>query len=121
MNISGTFLTMAQTAEISQPSLFPFPLGLYAIFCIVATAFFIFRFVKEKAPYQIIMAVAVPLSLLIGTASSKTFFYFIGIVELLLLISALAATIICKKKAPEAAPEQAEATEDEKVSEEEEA
>lgn len=119
MNISDTFLTMAQTAEVSQPALFPFPLGLYAVFCIVALAFFIFRFVKEKAPYQLIMAVAIPFSLLIGISNGKTLFYLVGIVELVLLISAFVVSIVCKKKTPETVPEKTESAEDEAKPEEE--
>lgn len=108
MNISSVFLTMAQTAEVSQPTLFPFPMGMYIVFCIIATAFLVFRFVKEKAPYQIIMAVAIPLSLLIGFANGKTLFYLVGIVEVVLLIAALVTTIVCKKKTPETVPETTE-------------
>lgn len=115
MNISNTFLTMA---EVSEPALFPFPLGLYAIFCVVALAFFVYRFVKEKAPYQIIMAIAIPFSLLIGLSNGKTLFYLVGIVELILLLSALVLSIVCKKKTPETIPETTEETQ-EKISEEE--
>lgn len=119
MNISNTFLTMAQTAEVSQPALFPFPFGLYAVFCVIALVFFVFRFVKEKAPYQLIMAIAIPLSLLIGVSNGKTLFYFVGIIELLLLISAFVTSIVCRKKTPETVPEKTETTEDETNSEEE--
>ena len=115
MNISDTFLTMA---EVSEPALFPFPIGLYAIFCVIALAFFVFRFMKEKAPYQLIMAIAIPFSLLIGLSNGKTLFYLVGIVELLLLISAFVVSIVCKKKTPETMPEKSEETE-EKISEEE--
>ena len=107
MNISNALFTMAQTAEISQPTLFPFPMGMYVVFCIIATAFFVFRFVKEKAPYQIIMAVAVPLSLLIGFSDGKTLFYLVGIVEAVLLISALVSSIVCNKKKSAETPEEA--------------
>lgn len=113
MNISDTFFTMAQTAEVSEPALFPFPFGLYAVFCVIALAFFVFRFVKEKAPYQLIMAIAIPFSLLIGLSNGKTLFYLVGIVELLLLISAFVLSIVCKKKSPETVPEKTETTEEE--------
>ena len=106
MNISNVFLNMAQTAEVSKPTLFPFPMGMYVVFCIVATAFFIFRFVKEKAPYQIIMAVAIPLSLLIGYSNSKTLFYIMGVVEAVLIISAFVSSIVCKRKKPVETPEE---------------
>ncbi|MDE6833539.1 MAG: hypothetical protein K2J39_04745 [Ruminococcus sp.] len=98
MNISRLFFTMAQTTEISQPTLFPFPMSMYLVFCIIATVFFIFRFVKEKQPYQIIMAVAVPLSILIGYSDGKTIFYSVGIVEAVLLLSAFVSSVICNRK-----------------------
>lgn len=98
MNIFNILFTMAQTAEVSKPTLFPFPLSLYMIFCIVATVFFIFRFVKEKSPYQIIMSVAIPLSLLIGYSESKTVFYVVGAVEAVLILSAFISSIVCNRK-----------------------
>lgn len=106
MNISNVFFTMAQSTEVSQPTLFPFPMGLYVVFCIIATAFFVFRFVKEKQPYQIIMAVAIPLSLLIGYSNGKTLFYIMGIVEAVLLLSAFVSALICSKKKPAEIPEE---------------
>ena len=119
MNISNALFTMSQTAEISQPTLFPFPMGMYVVFCIIATAFFIFRFVKEKAPYQIIMAVAMPFSLLIGFSDGKTLFYLVGIVEALLLIAAFVSSIVCGKKKVSETPEENVTTEEEINSEEE--
>ncbi|MDE6036474.1 MAG: hypothetical protein K2G36_11285 [Ruminococcus sp.] len=106
MNISNVFFTMAQTAEVSKPTLFPFPLSLYLIFCIVATVFFVFRFVKDKSPYQIIMAVAIPLSLLIGYSDSKTIFYVVGAVEALLILSAFVSSIVCNRKKQSETPEE---------------
>lgn len=98
MNFSDLFLTMAQTTEIEQASLFPFPFSLHLIFCCISVAFFIFQFVREKAPYQLIMAVAIPFSLVIWLSEGKTLFYMVGIVEAVLLVSAFVTSIVCKKK-----------------------
>lgn len=100
MNFSDLFLTMAQTPEIQQTSLFPFPFGLHLMFCIVSLIFFVFRFVKGKSPYQLIMAVAIPFSLIIWLSSSKTLFYTVGIVEAVLLVTAFITSIVCRKKTP---------------------
>ena len=114
MNISDVLFTMAQTAEVSAPTLFPFPVSLYLIFCIVATVFFVFRFVKDKSPYQLIMAVAIPLSLLIGYSDSKTVFYVVGAVEAVLLLTAFVSSIVSNRKKQSEIPEEksAETVED---------
>lgn len=100
MNFSDLFLTMAQTTEIEQTSLFPFPFSLHMIFCCISVIFFVFRFVREKLPYQLIMAVAIPFSLIIWLSESKTLFYAVGIAETVFLITAFVTSIVCKKKAP---------------------
>lgn len=100
MNFSDLFLTMAQTSEIKQASLFPFPFGLHLIFCIISLIFFVFRFVKEKSLYQLIMAIAIPFSLIIWLSDSKTLFYMVGIVEAVLLTAAFITSIVFGKKDP---------------------
>ena len=107
---------MAQTAEVSQPPLFPFPMHLYVIFCIVATVFFVFRFVKEKHLYQIIMAVAIPLSVLIGFSTGKTMFYIVGVAEAVLLLSAFVSALVCNRKKTDETSEETP-TESEEVKE----
>lgn len=98
MNFSDLFLTMAQATEIEQTSLFPFPFSLHLIFCCISVIFFVWRFIKEKLPYQLIMAVAIPFSMLIWLSDNKTLFYSIGIVEAVFLITAFVTSIVCKKK-----------------------
>ncbi len=101
MNISDFLITMTQTAEVEQPGLFPFPFSLHLVFCCIALIFFIFRFIKEKLPYQLIMAVAIPFSLIIWLSESKTLFYGVGIAELIFIIAAFVTSIIFRKKEPE--------------------
>lgn len=98
MNISDFLITMAQTAEVEQPGLFPFPFGLHLGFCCIALVFFVLRFIKEKLPYQLIMAVAIPASLIIWISDSKTLFYGVGIAELVLIIAAFVTSIVFRKK-----------------------
>ena len=99
MNISDFLVTVAQTSNAEQPGLFPFPFPMHLIFSIIALLFFIFRFSSEKQPYQLIMAIAVPFSLIIWVADTNRFmFYFMGAVELILLAVALVTSIIGAKK-----------------------
>ena len=98
MNISDFLITMAQTTEVEQPGLFPFPFVPHLIFCCLALVFFIFRFIKQKCPYQLIMAVAIPFTLVIWVG--RKVFYGVGIVELILTVSAVVTSIIFKKKEP---------------------
>ncbi len=100
MNISDFFITMAQTAEVEQPGLFPFPFSLHLGFCCIALVFFVLRFIKEKLPYQLIMAVAIPFSLIIWLSDSKTLFYGVGIAEFVFLIAAFVTSLIFKTKEP---------------------
>ena len=106
MNICVFLISMAQTAEVEQPVLFPFPFRLHLGFCCIALVFFVLRFIKEKLPYQLIMAVAIPFSLIIWISNSKTLFYTVGIIELVLIVSAFVTSIVFKKKEP--VPETAE-------------
>ena len=99
MNFTDLYL-LAQS-EVEQPGLFPFPFGLHIVFTVIAVIFMVYRFVKEKCPYQIIMAVAIPISLIIWVSENKTLFYAIGIIELVLILAAIFTSIFIKKpKAP---------------------
>ncbi|MDE5583441.1 MAG: hypothetical protein K2J08_07030 [Ruminococcus sp.] len=96
MNISDLLITMAQVSEVEQPTLFPFPFRIHLVFCIIAVVFFVFRFIKKKLPYQIIMAVAIPASLMIWISNSRSLFYGVGIAEAVLLLCAFVSTFIFK-------------------------
>lgn len=94
---SDILLTMAQTGN-DVTSLFPFPFPLHVIFAIIALAFFVFRFIMEKKPFQLIFAVAVPFSLIIWVSNSRTLFYIVGLVEFVLLLAALITYFIFRDK-----------------------
>lgn len=91
----------ATTTEIENSNLFPFPFGLHLVFCAIALIFFGWRFSKQKKPFQIIFAIAIPLSLAIWLNESKTWFYTLGLVEVFLILAALVSCFIFKDKAPE--------------------
>ncbi len=103
-------LTTMELTEVENPSLFPFPAPLHIGFVIIAVIFFLFRFFTDKRPFQLIMAIAVPISLLLRLELSRQGFYIVGAIELLLLIAAAATSIIFKKKNTETLEPAAETT-----------
>ncbi|MBQ9898809.1 MAG: hypothetical protein IJM44_05085 [Ruminococcus sp.] len=97
MIFNDLLTTMAQTSDIDQPTLFPFPFGMHLCFALISLVFFVYRFVTDKRPYQLILAIAIPLSLTIWISENRKLFYIIGAVELVLLIAALVTSIVFKK------------------------
>lgn len=89
------------TTEVVQPSLFPFPFPHHLIFCCLALVFFGYLYAKYKKPHQLIMAIAIPFSLVIWISSNRTLFYAVGIIEVLLMITALVLNIMHRKKYPQ--------------------
>ncbi|MDD6278649.1 MAG: hypothetical protein ACI4JE_00260 [Ruminococcus sp.] len=102
------FVTASQAAA-ETPSLFPFPFPTHLGFSVISLLFFLWRFSKEKRPYQLIMAIAIPFSLVIRLSDSRTLFYFVGVVELILLFAAFISSIVFKDKSAE---EQSETDDD---------
>lgn len=96
MNLSDLFVTMAKQAETTDPGLFPFPYGIHLMFSICALVFFAYRFYTQKRPFQLIMAIAIPLSLILWLSENKTFFYAVGIIELVLILAAIVTSFIFK-------------------------
>ncbi len=76
-------------------NLFPIGVEKHIIFVVIATAFFIMQFVRTKRWYQLVMATAFCISLLIYTApDNKAVFYGIGITEAVLLFASLVLNIV---------------------------
>ncbi len=95
---SDVLLTLAVT-EMENPSFFPFPFPLHLAFSIIAFAFLIFRFVTNKKPYQLIMAIAIPLSLILWIPSANmTLYYITGLIETILIVAAFVTSLIFKDK-----------------------
>lgn len=95
---SDILLTLAET-KMENPSFFPFPFPLHLIFAIIATAFLVFRFVTNKKPFQLIMAIAIPVSLILWIpTASKTLYYTVGLIELILIIVAFVTSLIFRDK-----------------------
>ncbi|MDO4863436.1 MAG: hypothetical protein Q4A05_04620 [Ruminococcus sp.] len=115
--IDINMLTTLSEAEIENPNLFPFPFGMHIGFAIVGLLFFLYRFVTDKKPYQLIFAFAIPFSLTIWLSESRAWFYTLGAVEAVLIICAFITTFFFKDKPEEkpaepAKPEEAPTDED---------
>lgn len=121
MNLTDSLITLAQTAETTKASLFPFPPKFHIVFACIALIFFVYRFVTDKKPYQLIFAIAVPFSLMLHLSEVKGYFYIIGAIELIMIIAALVTAIVCKPKEKAAAvpAEETESAEENAVSDEE--
>ena len=103
MILNDLLFTLAQTSDIDQPTLFPFPFGMHLGFAIISLLFFVYRFKDDRRPYQLIFAIAIPLSLAIWLSDKRTLFYIIGLLELLLIIAALVTAIVFRTPAADEA------------------
>lgn len=81
-------------------NIFPITQERHIIFVIIACIFFILQFVRTKHVYQLIVAAAIPLSLLIYLdPANQVLFYGTGILEAVLLLAALIASIVQSRMA----------------------
>ena len=112
------YFNLTQQAGIEDPSLFPFPFNMHLIFVCIGTIFFVYRFLTQKRPFQLIMAIALPLSLLLHLSESKILFYGIAIAEAVLILAAAVTSMIFKAPYDEEDAEE-ESEDDESKNEEE--
>ncbi|MBR6717152.1 MAG: hypothetical protein IKI77_02275 [Oscillospiraceae bacterium] len=86
-----------------ERTLFTISMEKHIIFCIIAVVFFLLQFLRTKRLYQLILAIAVPVSMVIYLApENDTVFYGVGIAEAVLLVLAFFANIIQNRKAAKA-------------------
>lgn len=82
-----------------EPTLFPIAQDKHLIFCILATLLFVLQFARTRRWYQLVMAIAIPASLLIYLQpENKTIYYGVGILEAVLLLLALILNIVQSAK-----------------------
>ncbi len=86
-------------------NIFPLPFSTHLIFVAVAFVFFLIQFIRTKYKYEIIMAAAVAVTMLIYAKDTKMWFYSIGILEFGLIILALVFSIVEKRSRKELAEE----------------
>ena len=92
---------------------------MHITLAVISVIFFTYRFMVQKKPFQLIFAIAVPLSLLLWVSNNKTLFYTIGAIELVLILLAFITSIVCKPKKEEAAAAAADVKADADKDEEE--
>jgi hypothetical protein len=94
-------------------TLYPIELKMHIILVLLAVLVFGLQFIRLRKKYYLVLAVAMPLSLLPYLVDSDAFFYGIGIVEALALIGALvlAKAVDRDPKEPEQPAEALEAAE----------
>ena len=101
MNLLNMLNSIAQISDTEHPSIFPFGFSMHIALAIISVIFFAYRFATQKRPFQLIFAIAVPLSLALWISDNKTLFYCIGLIEFILILAALISTYVCKPKKTE--------------------
>lgn len=82
-----------------ESTLFPISADKHIIFCIIATILFLLQFIRTKRWYQLLMAIAVPCSLLIYINPENEYVYYgIGVMEGVMLLAALVLNIVQSRK-----------------------
>lgn len=79
--------------------IFPIAPDKHIIFCVIAAAFFLFQFIRQKNRYPLVLAIAIPATLLVYVSENKTWFTAIGIFEFAMLIFAGALYCLDRRKA----------------------
>lgn len=96
MNFTNTLITLTQQADAEKPSLFPFPYSMHLVFVLISVAFFSYRFIVQKRPYQMIMAGAILASMCVWLSDNRKVYYGVGLVDVILILAALVTAIIFK-------------------------
>lgn len=82
-----------------EPMIFPISQDKHLIFCIIATVLFLLQFIRTKRWYQLVMALAIPASMLIYVQpENKTLYYGVGVLEAFMLLLALILNIVQSAK-----------------------
>lgn len=82
-----------------ESTLFPISAEKHIIFCIIATILFLLQFIRTKRWYQLLMAIAVPCSLLIYINPENEYVYYgVGVLEGVALLTALVLNIVQSRK-----------------------
>ncbi len=97
MELINNMMTLSQQSDAERPSLFPFPFSMHLIFVCVSVLFFAYRFYVQKRPFQLLMAIAVFVSMGVWISDNRTLYYAIGVIELVLIIASIVLSIIIKR------------------------
>lgn len=78
--------------------LFPLPFSVHIAFCIISVLFFGLQYYRKKYTYHLLLAIAVPSTLLIYVCKTDWAFTILGLEELVLFILILVSLFFLKKK-----------------------
>ena len=101
MPFTNMLSAIAKISDVEDPSIFPFPSWMLIGIVILSVFFFSYRFAVQKRPFQLIFAIAAPISLLLLFSRNKTIFYAVGLIEFILILAAFISTFICRPKKAE--------------------
>ena len=101
MNLTNMLTYLAQISDAENPTIFPFPFEMHLALAVISFLFFSYRFVSQKKLFQLIFAVAAPLSLILWLSDNKSLFYGLGLAELILIVIALISSFMSKPKKTE--------------------
>lgn len=80
---------------------FPLPLPYHVVLCVLGCVFFFVQFIRLKKPYQLMMAIAMPASLLIYIQpENKILFYVVGLLIGLDMLLAVIISIVLRIRSP---------------------
>ena len=77
-------------------TVFPLSFSSHVIFCVIAVLFFLIQYIRLRYTYQLLTIFAVAGTMLLYLNDSQTFFYGVGLYELVMMI--LIAIFISKQK-----------------------
>ena len=83
---------------MSTNYIFPLPFPVHIGFCIIGLLFFIIKYNRKKYIYQLLLAIAIPSTLLVYICRSDTAFMIFGLEELILFILIMVSIFITKKR-----------------------
>ena len=103
--------------ETIDNSLFPIHMGMHIVLGMLALLVFGLQFIRYRKSHHLVMAIALPCTLLPYLVDSMSFFYGLGVVEFIALILAFVLSVtVDKNKNPEPVPRQSESEQEENAS-----
>ena len=77
---------------------FPMPLPMHIVFCIIGLAFFLLQYYRKRYTYYLLLAFAIPSTLLIYFCKTDISYTILGIEEFILFILIIVSMILTKRK-----------------------
>lgn len=78
---------------------FPLKLPLHIGFCVIGTLLFALQYYRKRQYHQLLLAIAIPSTLLVYTCSTELSYFLLGVEEVVLYIIILVSMIMSNRKA----------------------